>query len=63
MCRYALWPTCVLFRVGSLQRAEQQDHLASHLEYKMCIRYVVELKGIRILLNMNRIAIVQANWS
>lgn len=51
----------LLFRVGSLQIAEQQGHLASLLEYKLCILYIVKLKGVR--LPFIRIAVVQANQS
>lgn len=51
----------LLFRVGSLQIAEQQGHLASLLEYKLYILYIVKLKGIR--LPFIRIAVVQANQS
>lgn len=52
----------LLFRVGSLQIAEQQVSITSgihHFWNTNCILYIVKLKGIR--LPFIRIAVVQAN--
>lgn len=46
---------------GSLQIAEQWGHWASLLKYKLCILYIVKLKGIR--LPFIGIAVMQANQS
>lgn len=48
----------LLFRVGSLQIVEQGGHRASLLKYRLCILYIVKLKGIS--LPFKRFAVMQA---